>query len=292
MGGAPAPRSCRAGMLHFHGDMGQVGQPGEPLPVMRRLASLGGCDRNDGTEMSRAQPPEMQVGYLVALAFDDAADLVRHTRVWRSIEQDASGIAQQSDRPVRDHKRSNQSGQRVHPEPAERTRQQEPNDDQNGHEGVSQDMDHGGPHIVVAVMRAVRGFVAVLHEFQLVVVLLAPLHKACPGEEGMRFGNLVARLQIFAAILERKQLAATVRPDGFDGETGSLQRRAIVRPDAEARRHIVFKDLDFQYGTAEFDATGFLVVAMSMSVTDRVHESGRGHDRDDGRLTTATRSRR
>ena len=94
-----------------------------------------------------------------------------------SIEQDASGIAQQTDRPVGDHNRADQSGQRVHPEPAERTCQQQPDDDQNGHEGVSQDMDDRGPHIVVAMMRAVRGFVIVLFECQFALVLLAVAHK-------------------------------------------------------------------------------------------------------------------
>ncbi len=93
---------------------------------MRRFVRVGGCDRDDGAEMSRPQPPKMQIGDPVALAFDDGADSFCHPWIRRAIEQDAAGIAQQPNGPVGDDKRADQASQRIHPEPAERARQQQP----------------------------------------------------------------------------------------------------------------------------------------------------------------------
>ncbi len=63
-------------------------------------------------------------------------------------------------------------------------------------------MDHGGAHIVVAVMRAMPVAVIVLLEFQFAFLLLARLRQANQGSEGMWFRNFVARLQIVAATVE------------------------------------------------------------------------------------------
>ncbi len=107
--------------------------------------------------MPGPKPPKVQVGDLIALAFDRLANFLGHARIGRAIEQDAAGIAQQPNRPVGDNERADQAGQRVHPDPAECARQQQPDNDQNGYGGIGQDMNDGGPHIVVAVMRAMRG---------------------------------------------------------------------------------------------------------------------------------------
>ena len=66
------------------------------------------------------------------------------------------------------------------------------------------DMNDGGPHIVVAVMRAMRSPVIVLFEFQFAFVWLAFQLQPDFGKEGMRFRNLIERLQISAPVLERK----------------------------------------------------------------------------------------
>ena len=54
---ASAPEGL--GVLDFHGDMRQVGESRQPLPVMRRLAFSRGGDAEDGAKMSGPEPPEM-----------------------------------------------------------------------------------------------------------------------------------------------------------------------------------------------------------------------------------------
>ena len=60
----PGSRSAigRAGVLNLDGDMRQVGEPGQSLPVMRRLMGIRRRDRHNGAKMPRPEPPEMQVG--------------------------------------------------------------------------------------------------------------------------------------------------------------------------------------------------------------------------------------
>lgn len=77
-------------MLDLHGDVRQIGEFRQFLPVMRRPVRAAGCDRDNGAEMARSKPPKMQVGDLIALAFDCRADLFRHPRIRRAIEQDAA----------------------------------------------------------------------------------------------------------------------------------------------------------------------------------------------------------
>ncbi len=81
---------------------------------------------------------------------------------------------------------------------------QQPGNDQNGHGGVGHHMNDGSPHVVVAVMRAMGGFVIVLFELQFAFMLLAFLHQADFCKEGMRFRNFVARLQKSIPVFERE----------------------------------------------------------------------------------------
>src|SRR6266404_1059399 len=127
-------------------------------------------------------------------------------------------------------------------------------------------MNDGGPHIVVAVMRAMRDFVAMLCEFQFAFMLLALLHHANLGKEGMRFRNLVTRFQISTPVLEREQLAAAIRPDGLDVIIGDARQHRHICPYAKTWRHIVFKDLDVDGAGAQLDATRFLAMIMVMTV--------------------------
>ena len=46
--------------------------------------------------MAGAEAPEMQIGELVAVGFDDGADAFRHAPVGVHVEQDRSGIADQA----------------------------------------------------------------------------------------------------------------------------------------------------------------------------------------------------
>jgi hypothetical protein len=80
-----------------------------------------------------------------------------------------------SNPPVCDDKRADEAGKRIHPEPTERARHQQPGNDQNGHGGIGQNVNDGRPHVVVAVMRAMGCFMIVLLAFQFVLVSLAVL---------------------------------------------------------------------------------------------------------------------
>jgi hypothetical protein len=84
----------RAGVLNLHGYVRQVGEPRQPLPVMRRLVGPRRGDRDDGAEMPRPEPPKMQVGDAVVLGLDRLAHILGHARIRHAVEQDAAGIAQ------------------------------------------------------------------------------------------------------------------------------------------------------------------------------------------------------
>ena len=55
--------------------------------------------------------------------------------------------------------RTDDAGERVHPEPAKGAGEQQANDDENRHGGVGDDVNDGGAHIVVARGRDVWVFV-------------------------------------------------------------------------------------------------------------------------------------
>src|SRR5579863_6982629 len=121
--------------------------------------------------MAGAEPPQMQVGDLVALAFDCPLHLLGHGTVRHAIEQDGAGIADEPDRPARDDERADKACQRVHPDPAELARQQQADDHQHRDRSVSRDMDDGGAHIVVAVMRFMSGVLGVILSVIVVVII-------------------------------------------------------------------------------------------------------------------------
>ncbi len=128
-------------------------------------------------------------------------------------------------------------------------------------------MDDGGPHVVVAVMRALP--MLVLLELQFARLRLARLHQGNPGHERVRLRDLVARFQEAAFVLERELLPAAVRPHGLDGEIGSCRQCAACASDAEARRDVVFENLDRQmrrYRIRRGEAPR-LIVGMAVGMT-------------------------
>src|ERR1700727_1737727 len=105
--------------------------------------------------MARTQPPEVQVGDPVAFALDRDLDFSGHTGIWRAVKQDRAGVAYQRDRPARNHQSADETGERVHPEPAERACQQQAGDDQHRYGGIGHHMNDRGAHIVVAMMHVI-----------------------------------------------------------------------------------------------------------------------------------------
>src|SRR6266404_8780971 len=150
----------------------------------------------------------MQIGDAISVAFDHPANFLGHARIRRAVEQDAAGVAQQPKRPIGDHKRADEAGKRVHPEPAERTGREQPHNDQNGYGGISHDMNNGSPHSVVAVMRAMRGLVIV--PFLTVIMVM-----------------MVMTLRVIMAMVVRLTMAvAVMMPAGQQPGAGDIDREA------------------------------------------------------------------
>lgn len=155
--------------LHLDGDVRQVGKMRQTLSIVRRLTLGLRRDRDNSAEMAWPQSPEVQVGDAVALALDHALDLLGHVGVGHAVEQDGAGVADESDRPACDHKRTNEAGQRVHPEPAERPRQDQAHNDEHRDGGIGHDVNDRSPHVVVAMM-PLMGMVTVV--IMIVIVLM------------------------------------------------------------------------------------------------------------------------
>ena len=112
----------------------------------------------------------MQIGDLISLGFDRVTDLLRHLRVRRAVEQDATGIAEQARRPVGDNQRADETGKRIHPEPTEAARQHQSDNHQNGYRRIGQNVNGCRTHIIVAVVRDISMYVLV--GMRVVVIML------------------------------------------------------------------------------------------------------------------------
>src|SRR5579871_3005828 len=71
-GGLPRAR------MHLDGHVRERMERGQPLAIERRRTRHCGCDRNDGADVARPEPPQMQVAQPVAVALDRHADVLRH----------------------------------------------------------------------------------------------------------------------------------------------------------------------------------------------------------------------
>ena len=114
----------------------------------------------------------MQIGDLISLGFDRVTDLLRHLRVRRAVEQDATGIAEQARRPVGDNQRADETGKRIHPEPTEAARQHQSDNHQNGYRRIGQNVNDCRTHIIVAVVRDISMYVLVGMRVIVVVIML------------------------------------------------------------------------------------------------------------------------
>ena len=101
--------------------------------------------------MTGTKAPEMEIGERVAVALDRLPQAVRHAPIRVHVEQDRPGVADQAKRPTGDHAGSDDARERVHPEPAERTGEQQADNHQHRYRGVGDHVDDRGPHVVVAL---------------------------------------------------------------------------------------------------------------------------------------------
>ena len=84
------------------------------------------------------------------------------------------------------------------------------------------------------------------------------------GHELMRFRNLVERFQISSAIRECECLSAARRSYGFNGGVRSMQLQTIRKPQSEARRHTIFKNLKLDDAGSQVDPANILTMIVRM----------------------------
>ena len=121
--------------------------------VILRPAVLAGDHRQHRAEVPRPRRQTCRsVRRSPSASISCRRRLVRRA-VGVHVEQDAAGVAHQPVGPARDHAGADDAGQRVHPQPAERPRQQQPDDHQHRHRGIRHHMHDGGAHVVVAMGR-------------------------------------------------------------------------------------------------------------------------------------------
>ncbi|KAH0444427.1 hypothetical protein KCU90_g955, partial [Aureobasidium melanogenum] len=125
--------------------------------------------------MAGTHPPYMQVDHLVSAILDRVTYALRHAPVGVHVEQDRSRVAHQAVRPVCNHQRADDTGERVHPEPAKCAGQHEAYDRQHGNRRIRHHVDVRRPDVVVTgrcFMRVVVVFM--FFEFHFVLAVRNP----------------------------------------------------------------------------------------------------------------------
>ncbi len=90
-------------------------QAGQALAIdLQRLRDMR-HQRNDRRMMAGTDPPHVQIGDAILAQFHALANLPLQAGRCRGIEQDATGVAHQPQRPACDHQRADQAHRRVHP---------------------------------------------------------------------------------------------------------------------------------------------------------------------------------
>lgn len=173
---------------------------------------------------------------MVALGLDGLANARRQPAIGIHVEQDRPGVTDQPVGPAHDDDCTDQAGNGVHPEPSKNLGKEQADNLQDGNGGIGDDVDDGGPHIVVAAM------VAVVVLFEREVIGGGPDHDL--GSEGMRLGDLVPAFPIAVASGHCERLPAAVRADRFDLRIEVADGRRRQAPQSEAWRYTIFEDRD------------------------------------------------
>src|SRR3979490_1903155 len=200
--------------MHFNSEMGQPFELGKMLMVKLGAAfRIAGHKGNYCSEMPWAEPPNMQVHQLVTGLVDHRPDLAFNPSVCTGIHQDCTGLAYQAVGPVGDHEGTDNTCQRVHPQPAKCLGQQQANNSHNGHGRVRNNVNASSSHIMVAAVHAMV-VMSMLREFD---DLFAGWH----GDgylESMRLRNVAGRFQKAGFLLKVKDLSRTVLAYRRDGD--------------------------------------------------------------------------
>ena len=115
----------------------------------------------------------MKVGNAITIFFDSLLQTVCHPAIRSHVEKDRPGIANQSIGPARDHTCPNYACEWIHPKPPESAGESQTDDHENGHSGIRDYMDYGGPHVVITVSLAMCVLVLLVFHFPVVMVSMA-----------------------------------------------------------------------------------------------------------------------
>jgi hypothetical protein len=109
------------------------------------------------------------------------------------VQQDSASVPDEAVRPARDDARAYDARKRVHPQPAEGTRQEQADDDQHRHCRVRHHVDDRGSHVVVAVRGAVGVVIVVMFVERNRVIVAIDGHA---DKERVGFRYLVLAFQV------------------------------------------------------------------------------------------------
>src|ERR1700738_3981725 len=247
-------------MRNLDGEMRQRFEPGKSIAIIVSLTSLAGYDRDYRPEMPRPQAPKMEIGELVTLGLNFLTQLVGHAFVGIHVEQDRAGVPDQAVRPTGNDASTDDASKRVHPKPPEGTGKKKANNDEKRYGGIRNHVDPGGTHVVVASRRSVRMFVFFENDG---IILCADPH--C-RREGVRFRNLIARLQETAYVANREKLSRSIGTQSFDRRRLRQQNGAGCGSKPEARRHAVFKNFEHNGSGSGRDFMRLVMVMAFMRV--------------------------
>ena len=143
----------------------------------------------------------MQIGELIAVTLDRCTHLCTQVLIRVHVEQNPPRIAHQAERPVRDDERTDNTRQRVHPQPAERARQNQARNGHDRHHSVGHHVNIGRANVVIT-KRAASG--AVVRRVLVCVLLkgyiVGAIDKLERSGECVGFRNLLHGFPVGATI--------------------------------------------------------------------------------------------
>src|SRR5271166_4013307 len=96
----PSHYPLRRRALNLDRHVGQRGEAREPRTVVIGAMFLCRDHGDNRTEMARPKSPEMNIGNLIALAFDQSAQRFSHAVIGVHIQQDRPGVTDQAIGPA------------------------------------------------------------------------------------------------------------------------------------------------------------------------------------------------
>ena len=214
--------------------------------------------------MSWTEAPEVKVGNAIAVRLDHPAYAIGQAAVRHHVEQDRAGVAHQAPRPAGDDTRAEDAGERVHPEPPKRASQQQADDDHDRDRRVGDDVNDGGPHVVVAVggAEAVSAMLMLLEQHGMIATPDMDMRG-----EGVRLGNGFGALQPSATIHHPEDMPGIIRTPGLDRHGTGVGKGSGLGAKPENRWHPVLEHCEAEHIRTGVEPMLLVMVVPGMIVT-------------------------